>query len=47
MGGRSERNEYLLLHAFHEKGFLLPDKQYGVKKQAVSTFFFYIHYNLF
>jgi DNA polymerase alpha subunit A len=27
VGGRSERNEYLLLHAFHDKDFLLPEKR--------------------
>ena len=38
MGGRSERNEYLLLHAFTEKGFICPDKEYGKQKakQPVS-----------
>ena len=29
VGGRSERNEYLLLHAFHDKDFILPEKYTG------------------
>ncbi|XP_071492723.1 DNA polymerase alpha catalytic subunit-like [Diadema antillarum] len=36
MGGRSERNEHLLLHAFHEKNFICPDKEYKKKPPPVS-----------
>lgn len=35
-GGRAERNEFLLLHAFFQKGYITPDKRYAPKNKETK-----------
>lgn len=34
--GRAERNEFLLLHAFHERKYITPDKKQTKKGKDVT-----------
>eukprot|EP01137_Pigoraptor_chileana_P015018 Opistho-2@70403 len=36
IGGRAERNEHLLLHEFHRRKFICPDKQTTAMKKAAA-----------
>ncbi|XP_044010691.1 DNA polymerase alpha catalytic subunit [Aphidius gifuensis] len=35
--GRSERNEYLLLHAFHKKDYITPDRKLNIKSSNANS----------
>lgn len=46
LGGRAERNEYLLLHAFNLKEYITPDKKIDKKGRNDGEILIYFYTSL-